>query len=179
MRLIDEQYTKTPFYGSRRMAWQLRQWGYAVNRKRVQRLMQKMGIAAIYPGPNTSKPHPAHRIYPYLLRGLAIERLNQVWSTDITYIRMVHGFMYLVAVMDWYSRYVLSWRLSNTLEADFCIEALEDALAIGTPEIFNTDRAPVRAFITSGGNTSPFPVEVGTVQHLTQRPKGQWGQSVM
>jgi len=122
------------------MAWELRQLGYAVNRKRVQRLMRKMGIEAIYPGPNTSKPHPAHRIYPYLLRGLTIDRPNQVWSTDITYIRMVHGFMYLVAVMDWYSRYVLSWRLSNTLEADFCIEALESALAIGTPEIFNTDQ---------------------------------------
>ena len=140
MHLIDEQYTQTPFFGSRRMAWKLEQLGHVVNRKRVQRLMRKMGIEAIYPHPNTSKPHPQHRIYPYLLRGLVIDRPNQVWSTDITYIRMVHGFMYLVAVMDWYSRYVLAWRLSNTLEADFCIEALEDALAIGTPEIFNTDQ---------------------------------------
>lgn len=140
MRLIDQQYTKTPFYGSRKMTWQLNQWGYTVNRKRVQRLMQKMGIEAIYPRPNTSSPHPQHRVYPYLLRGMTIDHPNQVWSTDITYIRLPQGFMYLVAVMDWFSRYVLSWRLSNTLEADFCIEALEEALTIGKPKIFNSDQ---------------------------------------
>jgi putative transposase len=140
MHLIDQQYTKTPFYGSRKMTWQLNQWGHPVNRKRVQRLMQKMGIQAIYPGPNTSRPAPEHRIYPYLLRGLTINHPNQVWSVDITYIRLIHGFMYLVAVMDWFSRYVLSWRLSNTLEVDFCLEALEDALSLATPGIFNSDQ---------------------------------------
>ena len=122
------------------MSWQLNQWGYTVNRKRVQRLMRKMGLEAIYPRPNTSRPAPTHRIYPYLLRGLVIDRPNQVWSTDITYVPMSQGFMYLVAVMDWFSRYVLSWRLSNTLEVDFCLEALEEALALATPEIFNSDQ---------------------------------------
>lgn len=122
------------------MTTYLNRLGYTVNRKRVQRLMRKMGLEAIYPGPSTSKKNPQHRIYPYLLRGLPIERSNQVWSTDITYVPMQQGFMYLVAVMDWYSRYVLSWRLSNTLEVDFCIDALEEALTIGKPGIFNTDQ---------------------------------------
>lgn len=140
MRLIDQQYTKTPFFGSRRMTWQLNQWGYAVNRKRVQRLMRKMGLEAIYPRPNTSRPAPTHRIYPYLLRNLVIDRPNQVWSADITYVPMSQGFMYLVAVMDWFSRYVLSWRVSNTLEVAFCLEALEEALALATPDIFNSDQ---------------------------------------
>jgi putative transposase len=125
MRLIDEQYMKTPFYGSRNMATWLQLKGYEVNRKRVQRLMRLMGIEAIYPKPRTSEAVKGHRKYPYLLRGVEITHPNHVWSTDITYIPMPKGFMYLVAVMDWYSRYVLSWRLSNTLDSSFCIEALK------------------------------------------------------
>lgn len=140
MGLIDRQYTQTPFYGSRKMTAWLNRLGYAINRKRVQRLMRKMGLEAIYPKPRTSKNHPEHRIYPYLLRGLSILRPNQVWSTDITYVPMHNGFMYLVAVIDWFSRYVLSWRLSNTLEVDFCIDALDEALTIAKPEIFNSDQ---------------------------------------
>ena len=140
MRLIDQQYTRTPFYGSRRMTTILNHQGHTVNRKRVQRLMRKMGLETIYPRPNTSQPHPRHRIYPYLLRGLTIDRPNQVWSTDITYVPMPQGFMYLVVVMDWFSRYVLSWRLSNTLEVDFCLEALNEALSIAKPEIVNSDQ---------------------------------------
>jgi putative transposase len=135
MRRIDALYTKCPFYGSRKMAEELE-----ANRKRVQRLMRVMGIEAIYPKRRTTRPAMGHKIYPYLLRNVAIERPNQVWSTDITYIPMQHGFLYLVAVMDWFSRYVLSWRLSNTLDGDFCLEALEAALALGKPEIFNSDQ---------------------------------------
>jgi putative transposase len=141
MRLIDEQYLKTPFYGSRSMTKHFRRLGHKINRKRVQRLMQLMGLEAIYPKPRTSKPHPAHKIYPYLLRNLNIDRPNQVWAADITYIPLKRGFMYLVAVMDWYSRKVLAWRLSNTLDADFCVSALEEAIRMyGCPEIFNTDQ---------------------------------------
>lgn len=140
MRLIDEQYTKTPFYGSRRMTEELKDKGHEVNRKKIQRLMRLMGIEAIYPKPNTSKPAPENKVYPYLLKGLAINRPQQVFAADITYIRMQRGFLYLVAIMDWYSRYVLSWRLSNSLDADFCTEALEEALSRGQPEIFNTDQ---------------------------------------
>ena len=140
MGLIDQQYTQTPFYGSRKMTTYLNRLGYTVNRKRVQRLMRKMGIQAIYPRPRTSKRHPQHRIYPYLLTGLTIARANQVWSTDITYVPLPKGFMYLVAVMDWYSRYVIAWRLSNTLEVDFCIDALKEALTHAKPEIFNSDQ---------------------------------------
>src|SRR5438445_7402212 len=140
MALIDRQYLQTPFYGSRRMAAWLQAQGHAVNRKRVQRLMLRMGLAAIYQRPRTSRPAPEHRIYPYLLRGLRIERVGQVWAADITYIPMARGFLYLVAVMDWVSRYVLAWRLSNLLDASFCIEALEDALSQGRPAIFNTDQ---------------------------------------
>ncbi len=140
MRLIDEQYTRAPFYGSRRMTARLRQQGYEVNRKRVRRLMKLMGIEAVYPKPNLSQPEEGHRIYPYLLKDVEIERVNQVWSTDITYIRMAHGFVYLVAVMDWFSRFVLSWALSLTLELDFCVEALKRALRRGRPEIFNSDQ---------------------------------------
>ena len=141
MRLIDEQYLKTPTWGSRSMRNHLRRLGYKVNRKRVQRLMRLMGLEAIYPKPKTSRPHPEHKIYPYLLRNLNIKRPNQVWTADITYIPMNHGFMYLVAVMDWYSRKVMSWRVSNTMEADFCVEAVEDAIErFGAPEIFNTDQ---------------------------------------
>lgn len=141
MRLIDEQYLKNPTWGSRSMRNHLRRLGYKINRKRVQRLMRQMGLEAIYPRPKTSRPHPEHKVYPYLLRNLNIERPNQVWCTDITYIPMKRGFMYLVAVMDWYSRKVLSWRLSNTMETDFCIEAVEDAIRrYGAPDIFNSDQ---------------------------------------
>lgn len=140
MELVDKQYTKKPFYGSRRMSDHLRLLGYRVNRKRIRRLMRRMGLQAIYPKPRLSKKDQAHKIYPYLLRNVNITQVNQVWSADITYIPMPHGFMYLVAIIDWYSRYVLSWRLSNTLDVDFCLEALEDALSYGTPEIFNTDQ---------------------------------------
>ena len=140
MRLIDEQYLHTPFYGSRGMTqWLIRQ-GHDVNRKRVRRLMRVMGLEAIYPRRRTSEPCPEHRIYPYLLRNLAIERPDQVWSADITYVPLRQGFMYLVAVLDWYSRYVLSWELSNTLDSGFCVAALEAALAGQQPEIFNTDQ---------------------------------------
>ena len=141
MWLIDEQYLRTPFYGSRRMAVWLRRQGHAVGRDRVRRLMRLLGLEAIYQKPRTSRPHPEHRIYPYLLRDLVIERPNQVWCSDVCYIPMARGFLYLVAIMDWFSRYVLSWRLSTTLHADFCVDALEAALAIhGSPEIFNTDQ---------------------------------------
>jgi putative transposase len=141
MRLIDAQYLKTPWYGARQMARQLKRQGHWVNRKRVGRLMAKMGLVAVYPAPKTSKPHPAHRIYPYLLGEVAISRPNQVWCADITYIPMRRGFLYLMAIMDWYSRRVLTWQLSNTLDADFCVEALQEAIArFGVPEIFNTDQ---------------------------------------
>jgi putative transposase len=140
MRQMDEQYLKTPFYGSRRMTVWLNRQGCAVNRKRVQRLMRLMGLEAIYPRPRTSIVNPSHKIYPYLLRDLAIIHPHQVWSTDITYIPMPQGFMYLVAILDWYSRYVLSWRLSNTLDGSFCLEAWEEALALGKPRIFNSDQ---------------------------------------
>jgi putative transposase len=141
MRIIDEQYLKTPCWGSRSMRNHLRRQGYNINRKRVQRLMRIMGLEAIYPKPKTSRPHPDHKIYPYLLRGLPIKKPDHVWTADITYIPMSLGFMYLVAVMDWYSRKVLSWSLANTLDADFCVEAVEDAInRYGTPEIFNTDQ---------------------------------------
>ncbi len=140
MRLLDEQYTRTPFYGVLRMTAWLQRQGYAVNEKRVRRLLRIMGLTAIYPGPKTSLPAPSHRIYPYLLRGVAITRPNFVWSTAITYIRLAHGFVYLVAIMDWFSRYVLAWRLSNSLETHFCVDALEHALAGAVPEIFNSDQ---------------------------------------
>ena len=141
MRLIDEQYLKHPASGSRSMRDHLRRLGYKINRKRVQRLMRQMGIEAIYPKPKTSRPHSAHKVYPYLLRGLEINRPNQVWASDITYIPMNRGYMYLVAVMDWHSRKVLSWRVSNTLDSEFCVAALQEALErFGAPEIFNTDQ---------------------------------------
>ena len=127
-RLIDEEYTRHPFYGTRRMVIHLRAMGHVVNRKRVQRLMRLMGLAGMAPGPNTSRPHPGHKVYPYLLRGVAVVRPNQVWSTDITYIRLAHGFAYLVAIIDGYSRRVLGWRISNSMEAAFCVDCLEDAL---------------------------------------------------
>lgn len=141
MNLIDEQFLKTPFYGRRRMTTYLNDIGHQVNEKRTRRLMRLMGIETIYPKPNLSKRRHEHKIYPYLLTGLVIDRPNQVWSTDITYIRLKSGFIYLTAVIDWYSRYVLSWRLSNTLESSFCVEALEEALDRWQyPEIFNTDQ---------------------------------------
>lgn len=140
MRLLDEKYTDDPYYGIRRMTAWLRSEGYHVNHKRVARLLRKMGIEAIYPKPRTTVPHPEHRIYPYLLRGVEVNRANQVWSTDITYIRLHSGFIYLVAVMDWYSRYVLSWALSITMDVSFCLEALNEALSRGQPEIFNSDQ---------------------------------------
>jgi putative transposase len=140
MRLLDEQYLRTPFYGSRRMtAWLTRQ-GEEVNRKRVRKLMGIMGLEAIYPGPRTTARVPDHKVYPYLLRDLTIERCDQVWSTDVTYLPLDQGFMYLAAVIDWHSRFVLSWRLSNTLDGRFCLEALDTALEGGRPEIFNTDQ---------------------------------------
>jgi putative transposase len=140
MRLIDEQYTARPFYGSRKMTVWLRGRGEAVNRKRVQRLMRLMGLEAIYPRPKLSVAGRGHRIYPYLLRDVSIERPDQVWSTDITYVPLASGFMYLAAVLDWYSRYVIAWRLSNTLDGSFCLEMLEEALGRGRPEVFNTDQ---------------------------------------
>jgi len=140
MKLIDRQYLATPFYGARKIAAWLKSQGQRVNRKRIRRLMQLMGLKAIYRRPSTSKPVPGHKIYLYLLGGLKITRPNQVWAADITYIPMARGFLYLVAIIDWYSRYVLSWKLSNTLDADFCVKALEEALKKGKPEIFNTDQ---------------------------------------
>jgi putative transposase len=140
MRRLDEQYTRTPFYGIRRMHHWLIGQGYEVNAKRVKRLLRQMGLEAIYAKPRTSTPAPGHLIYPYLLRGLPIVRPNQVWGTDITYIRLRRGFVYLVAIMDWFSRYVLSWEVSVTLDVGFCLAALEWALETAQPEIFNSDQ---------------------------------------
>lgn len=140
MNLIDEEYTAHPFYGSRRMAAWLCHQGFPVNRKRIQRLMRLMGLEAIYPKPNLSKAQSEHKKYPYLLKDIEIVSPRQVWSTDITYIRLREGFAYCTAVIDWYSRYVLSWKVSNTLDNSFCIEALEEALEMGKPDIFNTDQ---------------------------------------
>ncbi len=140
MRLIDEQYTKYPFYGSRRIAAWLQTAGHEVNRKRVQRLLRVMGLEAIYPKPKLSLAGRGHKVYPYLLRNVSIERVGQVWSADITYIPLASGFMYLAATIDWFSRYVVAWRLSNTLDGSFCQEMLEEALGSGRPEVFNTDQ---------------------------------------
>jgi putative transposase len=141
MKLIDKQYTDCPFYGTRKMtAWLRKEKKLQVNRKRVQRLMQVMGLEAIYPKPSLSLPGQGHKVYPYLLRNVKIGRVDQVWSTDITYVPMPNGFMYLAAVIDWYSRYVLAWRLSNTLDGSFCLDLLDEALARGRPEVFNTDQ---------------------------------------
>lgn len=154
MRRIDELHLELPFYGSRKLSLALRAEGRAANRKRVQRLMRVMGLEAMVPKPRTSEPHPEHVVYPYLLRGLTICRPNQVWATDITYVPMKNGFLYLVAIMDWHSRLVLSWRLSNTLDSSFCVDALEEALArFGTPEIFNTDQG---AQFTADSFTTPL-----------------------
>ena len=140
MARMDRQYLKTPFYGSRRMkAWLLAE-GYLVSRSKVRRLMRLIGLEAIYRRPNTSKPAPGHRVYPYLLKGVDVNRVDQVWAADITYIPMAQGFLYLVAIMDWHSRHVLAWKLSNTMDTDFCVTALEAALGKGRPEVFNTDQ---------------------------------------
>ncbi len=141
MRIIDAQYLETPFYGSRSMRNHIRRLGWTINRKPIQRLMRLMGLQAIYPKPRTTKPNPQNKVYPYLLRGLKINHPDQVWAADITYVPMSRGFMYLVAIMDWHSRKVLSWRVSNSMDADFCVEALEEAIdKYGCPEIFNTDQ---------------------------------------
>jgi putative transposase len=173
MRLIDAQFLETPWYGSRQMARHLRRLGYTVGRKRVRRLMRLMGLQAIYQKPRTSDPHPDHRIYPYLLRGLETDRTNQVWCTDITYIPMRRGFLYLVAIVDWWSRKVLAWRLSNTMDVDFCVEALEAALARhGKPEIFNTDQG--------SQFTSPAFTQVlkGAGVKISMDGKGRWMDNV-
>lgn len=140
MKLMDEQFTKTPFFGSPKLTWWLNQQGHHVNIKRVKRLMKLMGIRAVCPTRNLSRPMEGHKIYPYLLEGLEIVRPNQVWSVDITYIRLLNGFMYLVAIIDWFSRYILAWRLSNTMDVYFCVEALKEALGKGNPDIFNSDQ---------------------------------------
>jgi putative transposase len=140
MRVIDQQYTDHPYFGSRRMTIWLGEQGHEVNRKRVQRLMRLMGLEAVYPKPKLSLPGQGHKVFPYLLRDVKIARVDQVWSTDITYVPMPNGFMYLAAIIDWYSRYVLAWRLSNTLDGSFCLELLDEALGQGRPEVFNTDQ---------------------------------------
>lgn len=173
MRLIDEQFLETPWYGSRQMARHLRRQGYSVGRKRIRRLMRKMGLQAVYQRPRTTVPHPEHKKWPYLLRGLDIIRPNHVWCADITYIPMRRGFLYLVAVMDWASRRVLAWRLSNTMDVDFCIAALEEALAThGKPEIFNTDQG--------GQFTSPRFTEVlsDADVRISMDGRGRWMDNV-
>ena len=160
MRLLDEQYTDTPYYGIRRMTAWLRSQGYKVNPKRVARLMRTMGLETIYPKPRISQPHPEHRVYPYLLRDVLITRVNQVWSTDITYIRLHSGFIYLVAVMDWFSRYVLSWSVSITMDVGFCLEALEQALEVATPEIFNTDQGAQFTSVDFTGRLESAGIEI-------------------
>ena len=174
MRLIDQQYLETPWYGARQMARHLRRQGYCVSRKRSGRLMRLMGLAAIYQKPNTSKPQPQHKVYPYLLRNLNIDRPNQVWCADITYIPMRRGFFYLVAIMDWHSRKVLSWRLSSTMDADFCVAALEEALEQhGRPEIFNTDQG---SQFTSDTFTKLLK-DAGV--RISMDGKGRWMDNVM
>jgi putative transposase len=173
MRRLDELFTQWPFLGSRRLAQMLRDEGPAINRKRVQRLMRQMGIAVLGPKPRTSKPAPGHQMYPYLLRGLVIDRPNQVWAADITYIPIGRGFLYLVAIMDWASRAVLSWRLSNTMDSSFCVEALEEALArFGKPEIFNTDQG---SHFTSGDFTG---VLSKAQVRISMDGRGRWMDNV-
>jgi putative transposase len=173
MRLLDEQFLETPWYGTRQMVRHLRRLGHMVGRKRVRRLMAKIGLAAIYQRPRTTIPHPEHRIYPYLLRNQVVDRPDQVWCADITYIPMRRGFLYLVAVMDWSTRRVLSWRLSNTMDADFCIAALEEALArFSRPEIFNSDQG--------SQFTSPRFTEVLTAAgvRISMDGRGRWMDNV-
>lgn len=173
MRLIDEQFLRTPFYGSRQMARWLRRQGHRVDRKRVRRLMRKMGLMPIYQAPKTSTANPDHKVYPYLLRDLTIDRPNQVWCTDITYIPMRRGFLYLVAVMDWHSRKVLAWRLSNTMDVSFCIEALQEAFATyGTPTIFNTDQGSQFTSLAFTGALADAGVKI------SMDGKGRWMDNV-
>lgn len=173
MRRLDELYTQWPFLGSRRLAWMLRQEGHAINRKRVQRLMRVMGIAALGPRPRTTRPAPGHKVFPYLLRDLAIDRPNQVWAADITYLPIGRGFLYAVAIIDWASRAVLSWRLSNTMDSRFCIEALEEALArFGRPEIFNTDQG---SQFTAAAFTE---VLIGAGVRISMDGRGRWMDNV-
>jgi len=175
MRLIDEQYLETPFYGPRQMTRHLRREGYGVSRTRIRRLMKLMGLSAIYQKPNTSTPNVQHKVYPYLLRGLSIDRPNQVWCADITYIPMPRGFLYLVVIMDWATRKVLSWRLSNTMEADFCVDALDEALRLyGQPEIFNTDQG---SQFTSAEFISVLQQKPGIL--ISMDGKGRWMDNVM
>ncbi len=174
MRLIDEQFLETPYYGGRQMARHLRRQGYGVGRKRIGRLMRLMGLSPIYQKPNTSRPHPQHKVYPYLLRGLTIDKPNQVWCADVTYIPMRRGFLYLVAIMDWATRKVLSWRLSNTQDADFCVVALEEALQrYGRPEIFSTDQG---SQFTSYAFTSVL--KEADIK-ISMDGKGRWMDNVM
>jgi putative transposase len=173
MRRIDELFTRWPFLGSRRMTAMLRAEGEAINRKRVQRLMRRMGIAALGPKPRTTKPAPGHTIFPYLLRDMTIEQPNQVWAADITYLPVGHGFLYLVAVMDWSSRAVLAWRLSNTMDVSFCVSALEEALTrFGTPEIFNTDQG---SQFTSAAFTG---VLIAAGIRISMDGRGRWMDNV-
>ena len=173
MRLIDAQFLETPWYGSRQMAWHLRRDGHAVGRKRVRRLMAVMSLAPIYQRPRTTVPNLEHRVWPYLLRGMVIDRPNQVWCTDITYIPMRRGFLYLVAVMDWSTRKVLSWRVSNTMDVAFCVEALEEALArFGRPEIFNSDQG-------SQFSTSDFTDVLKAAEvRISMDGRGRWMDNV-
>ena len=173
MRSIDEQHLATPFYGARQMARHLRRQGYIVGRKRIRRLMTKMGLAAVYQRPRTTIPNRDHVIFPYLLRDVKVDRPNQVWCTDITYIPMRQGFLYLVAIMDWASRKVLAWRLSNTMEVEFCIEALEEALAkYGKPEIFNTDQGSQFTSVEFTGTLKAANVRI------SMDGKGRWMDNV-
>jgi putative transposase len=173
MRRLDELFTQWPFLGSRRLAQMLREEGHAINRKRVQRLMRRMGIAALGPKPRTTRRAASHKVFPYLLRGLTIERPNQVWAADITYIPIGRGFLYLVAIMDWASRAVLSWRLSNTMDSAFCVAALEEALArFGTPEIFNTDQG---SQFTSAAFTGAL---IGAGVRISMDDRGRWMDNV-
>ena len=173
MRLIDEQYLRTPWYGSRQMARRLRRLGHGVGRKRVRRLMRTIGLRAVAPQPNTSRRVPGHKVYPYLLSDLDVERPNQVWCADLTYLPMAHGFLYLVAVMDWYSRKVLSWRLSTTQDAHCCVEALEAAIErYGRPEIFNSDQG------SQFRSTAFTGVLKGNGVRISMDGKGQWTDNV-
>ena len=173
MQVIDKEFLDQPHYGSRQMARRLRRLGYKIGRKRVRRLMRKMGLSAVYCAPKTSQPHPEHRVYPYLLRDVVIERPNHVWCADITYLPMRRGYLYLVAIMDWATRAVLSWRLSNTMHPDFCVEALEEALSrYGKPEIFNTDQG---SQFTSGEFTS---VLKDAKVKISMDGKGRWMDNV-
>ena len=173
MRLLDEIHLERPFYGSRRLRDELETQGHPVNRKRVQRLMRQMGLSALYPKPRTSQPGAGHKVYPYLLKSLSIERPNQVWASDICYVPMAQGFMYLVAILDWYSRRVLAWRVSNTFDSDFCVEALEDALIhYGPPAIFNTDQG---AQFTSQAFTTVLKAHAVAI---SMDGKGRWVDNV-